>query len=347
MGKDSAYYEELEEKKILKYRSISKLLPDYAVKYLDDKKRSCQINTAINYALDLKYFFEFLQEVNPLLKDMPLKSIPIDILDNLSFDDINEYQDYLELNTGDNKHKNVGKSIERHMSALRGMYKYLCIHRYLTNDATAGASSRKKVNKAIIRMDSNEVHRFMNVIENSAMSSKHQADICTKLQQRDTAILTLLLHTGIRVSECVGLDIDDIDFEADTLRIVRKGGNESILYFDEDVHFALLDYIEGDRKRYMETAEEKALFLSSRKKRMAVRSIQEMVQKYAKIAVPNKKLSPHKMRSTYGTALYKETGDIRLVADVLGHKDINTTAKHYAAIEEEHRRQAAKIRPYD
>lgn len=71
-----------------------------------------------------------------------------------------------------------------------------------------------------------------------------------------------------------------------------------------------------------------------------------MVKKYAKIAVPDKNISPHKMRSTYGTALYRESGDIRLVADVLGHKDINTTAKHYAAMEDDHRRQAASMNLY-
>lgn len=79
---------------------------------------------------------------------------------------------------------------------------------------------------------------------------------------------------------------------------------------------------------------------------MSVSAIERMVKKYAKNATPDKKISPHKMRSTYGTALYKDTGDIRLVSDVLGHKDINTTAKHYAAMEEEHRRIAATIPLY-
>mgnify|MGYP000326280354 CR=1 FL=1 len=83
-----------------------------------------------------------------------------------------------------------------------------------------------------------------------------------------------------------------------------------------------------------------------KKSRMSISAIERMVKKYAKNATPDKKISPHKMRSTYGTALYKDTGDIRLVSDVLGHKDINTTAKHYAAIEEEHRKLAATIPLY-
>ena len=76
---------------------------------------------------------------------------------------------------------------------------------------------------------------------------------------------------------------------------------------------------------------------------MSVRALQELVKKYAMIAVPLKNISPHKLRSTYGTMLYQHTGDIYLVADVLGHKDVNTTKKHYAAIDEEQRKRAAGI----
>lgn len=75
---------------------------------------------------------------------------------------------------------------------------------------------------------------------------------------------------------------------------------------------------------------------------MNVRSVENLVKKYAKIVTPLKKITPHKLRSTYGTALYQETGDIYLVADVLGHKDVNTTKKHYAALDDARRRQAAK-----
>ena len=74
---------------------------------------------------------------------------------------------------------------------------------------------------------------------------------------------------------------------------------------------------------------------------MSIDAIEKLVKKYAQMAVPNKHITPHKLRSTYGTALYRETGDIRLVADVLGHENINTTIDYYAAIEDEHKREAA------
>ena len=104
----------------------------------------------------------------------------------------------------------------------------------------------------------------------------------------------------------------------------------------------LEDYIEGERKHItIADGQDKALFISSKGNRMSVDAIERLVKKYGRIAVPNKKITPHKLRSTYGTALYRETGDIRLVADVLGHENINTTIDYYAAIEDEHKRKAA------
>ena len=112
--------------------------------------------------------------------------------------------------------------------------------------------------------------------------------------------------------------------------------------FREEVEKALKHYIEGDRKAATPlSGHENALFLSTQKRRMGIQAVENMVKKYARQVTPTKKITPHKLRSTYGTSLYKETGDIYLVADVLGHKDVNTTKKHYAAIDEDRRRQAA------
>ena len=154
--------------------------------------------------------------------------------------------------------------------------------------------------------------------------------------------MTLLLGTGIRVSECVGLDINDIDFKNNGIKVTRKGGSEMVIYFGEEVRNAFENYLETTRASATPLPDhENALFLSTQRKRMGVQAIENMVKKYAKQVTPNKKITPHKLRSTYGTSLYKETGDIYLVADVLGHKDVNTTKKHYAAIDDMRRRQAA------
>ena len=112
------------------------------------------------------------------------------------------------------------------------------------------------------------------------------------------------------------------------------------IYFGTEVELALLDYLEERTQMDAEQGSEHALFLSLQRKRIGVKSVENLVKKYAKIVTPLKKITPHKLRSTYGTSLYRETGDIYLVADVLGHSDINTTKKHYAALEDERRRSA-------
>ena len=151
------------------------------------------------------------------------------------------------------------------------------------------------------------------------------------------------MGTGIRVSECVGLNIEDFDFEQNAFMVTRKGGKEVILYLSEEVAAPLKDYLEERKKIDALPGHEDAFFLSLQRKRMTQRAMENMVKKYAKIAAPlKKKISPHKLRSTFGTNLYRETGDIYLVADVLGHSDVNTTRKHYAAIAEDHRRLAAE-----
>ena len=156
-------------------------------------------------------------------------------------------------------------------------------------------------------------------------------------------MLTLMLGTGIRVSECVGLDLNDVDFKNNGIKIHRKGGYESIVYFGEEVEKALFDYMQEREKIIPKEGSGNALFLSMQKKRMNVRSVENLVKKYSRLVTSIKNITPHKLRSTYGTALYQESGDIYLVADVLGHKDVNTTRKHYAAQADERRRQAAKM----
>ena len=156
--------------------------------------------------------------------------------------------------------------------------------------------------------------------------------------------MTLLLGTGIRVSECVGLNLEDVDFNNGAIRIIRKGGNEALIYFGDEVSQALEAYMNGPRKTAEPAAgHEEALFISLNKTRITTRSVERLVKKYSRLVTTVKKITPHKLRSTFGTALYQETGDIYLVADTLGHKDVNTTKKHYAAIDEHRRRMAANV----
>jgi site-specific recombinase XerD len=183
---------------------------------------------------------------------------------------------------------------------------------------------------------------MLDKVESGEDLSTRQSNYHEKTKTRDLAIVTLLLGTGIRVSECVGININDIDWKNMGVKVHRKGGAEVVVYFGDEVAVALNDYYEERKGINAIAGNEEAFFLSMQRKRIGVRAVENLVKKYAKMVTNVKNITPHKLRSTYGTNLYRETGDIYLVADVLGHKDVNTTRKHYAQIEDDRRREAAK-----
>jgi site-specific recombinase XerD len=196
--------------------------------------------------------------------------------------------------------------------------------------------------KQIVRLDVDVVVQLLDEVESGESLSDRQQMYHNRTKVRDLAILTLLLGTGIRVSECVGLDLDDVDFKNNGIKVHRKGGAEVMVYFGDEVMEALLNYMVERKGITPVEGHTNALFLSIQNKRISVRAVENLVKKYSKLVTNVKNITPHKLRSTYGTTLYQETGDIYLVADVLGHKDVNTTRKHYAALEDERRRKAAR-----
>ena len=235
---------------------------------------------------------------------------------------------------------NRERGIMRKISSLKSFYNYFYRSQKLISNPAALVQLPKLHDKEIIRLDVDEVALLLDEVEQGEKLTEKQRAFHEKTKVRDLALLTLLLGTGIRVSECVGLNLNDVDFKNGGIRIHRKGGKEVTVYFGQEVEDALMDYLEERKHVIPEKGHEDALFLSLQRKRLAVRSVENLVKKYAKIVTPTKKITPHKLRSTYGTNLYRETGDIYLVADVLGHSDVNTTKKHYAALEDERRRSA-------
>lgn len=350
MGKDSEFYKDKSRNQKLRLRELLNQMPSWSVDYIYSKEVTTQTSTLISYSYDLITFFKFIQDKNPMYKDVELKKIPLNVLDQLSSEDIIEYQRYLELNVdNDNFHENGKKAIARKMAPLRGLYQYHYARKNIKeNPMILVPLPRLKKDKNIVRMNSYEVQAVLDCIQSgNEQMSERQKKLCQKTQKRDLAILTLMLNTGIRVSECNGLDLNDVDLRANSLTIVRKGGGQDVLYFGDAVHDALEDYIKFERALITPIeGHEQALFYSRQGKRISIDAIENLVKKYAKMAVPTKKITPHKLRSTYGTALYRETGDIRLVADVLGHENINTTIDYYAAIEDEHKRTAANAVNY-
>ncbi len=336
------YHDEQNKKNIMKMRTVLETLPPFCRLYFRGIEEYTSARTRLAYAYDLRLFFEFLHEKNAVCAKTDITTYEVSLLDQITRIDIEEYLEYMSLYQKDGKDiTNDERGKARKLAALRSFYNYFYQSELIHNNPAALVPLPKLHDKEIIRLEPNEVAILLDQVEDGTKLTRKELEYHKKTKLRDVALLTLLLGTGIRVSECVGLDIQDVDFETGGIKIRRKGGYEAVVYFGEEVETALLDYLEQRELAIPEEGHENALFLSLQNRRMAVRSVENLVKKYASRVTTLKKITPHKLRSTYGTALYQESGDIYLVADVLGHKDVNTTRKHYAAQADQRRRQAA------
>jgi len=339
----TTYHDEVNKKNIMHLRKILDTLPPFCGQYFRGIQEYTSSRTRVAYAYDIRVFFEYLHENNPLFKKTPIKEYQLEILDLVTRLDIEEYLEHCTYYIKNGKeYMNDERGKSRKLASLRSFYNYFFRNEMIEKNPTSLVQMPKLHEKEIVRLDPDEVAILLDAVETGEKLTKKQLQYHEKNKLRDIALLTLMLGTGIRVSECVGIDIQDVDFKNNGVKIRRKGGYEAIIYFGEEVKLALLDYLEQRSNMTSVAGHEDALFLSMQNKRITVRAVENLVKKYASIVTSLKKITPHKLRSTYGTTLYRETGDIYLVADVLGHKDVNTTRKHYAALEEDRRRQAAK-----
>ncbi len=345
MEKKQTYHEHTDIENTLRLRQVLATLPPFCRDYFRAIDATTTTKTRISYAYDIRIFFQFLLETNPSLKEKSMTDLTVQILDQVKAVDIEEYQEYLKVYQNRNADKletNGELGLKRKISALRSFYAYYYKREMIETNPAVLVDVPKIHEKSIIRLDADEVALLLDHIEHCGDTLTGQKRVFwEKNKERDLAIVTLLLGTGIRVSECVGLDIEDVDFKNNGIKVTRKGGNEMVVYFGPEVEKALRNYLEVRENITPLSGHEHALFYSAQKKRIGVQAIENLVKKYAREITTTKKITPHKLRSTYGTALYQETGDIYLVADVLGHRDVNTTKKHYAALDDARRRQAA------
>ena len=344
MEKKTTYHEQKDVENILRLREVLTTLPPFCRDYFRAIDTTTTTKTRISYAYDIRIFFQFLLDENPAFKNYKMTDFTVDVLDQIKALDLEEYQEYLKVyQAGDKTETNGERGLKRKISALRSFYAYFYKREMIETNPTVLIDVPKIHDKSIIRLVTDEVALLLDYIEHCGDQLTGQKRVYyEKTKERDLAIVTLLLGTGIRVSECVGLDIEDVDFKNNGIKVTRKGGNEMVVYFGPEVEKALKRYIEVRENIIPLEGHEHALFYSAQRRRIGVQAVENLVKKYASQITTTKKITPHKLRSTYGTTLYQETGDIYLVADVLGHKDVNTTKKHYAAIDDARRRQAAK-----
>lgn len=356
MAKRISYQTERSQRMNERLRELQRELPSSCTDYFRSISQTTSPLTRLAYAYDLRLFFQYLNLENMYFANSSVLMLTGNDLAHITARDILGFQEYLQqyVKVTDNNEnrdndlsptlvQNYELGIMRKLSTVRSYFDYLFRNEIIPANVASMVTLPRRLEKPILYLEPDEVQRLMDTVVSGEGLSEKQKKYLAVTQKRDIAILMLFLGTGIRVSELVGLDTDHLDFTHNAFIVTRKGGNQVILYYPDTVKEALENYLMERESVSALPGHEYALFLSLQKRRITSRAVENMVKKYAQIAAPLKKrISPHKLRSTFGTALYQQTGDIYLVSDALGHSDVNTTKRHYAALKDSKRREAAQ-----
>lgn len=355
MAKRVSYQTEHSHRTNDRLRDLQRELPVSCTDYFRSISQTTSPLTRLAYAYDLRLFFQYLSLENMYFANSSILMLTGDDLAQITARDILGFQEYLQQyvkNTDDKDDnddlsprlvQNYELGIMRKLSSIRSYFDFLFRNEFIPANVASMVTLPKRHEKPVLYLEPDEVQRLMDTVVSGDGLSERQKKYLAVTQKRDIAILMLFLGTGIRVSELIGLDTDHLDFTQNAFMVTRKGGNQVILYYPDAVKEALERYLSERKSVSTLPGHEYALFLSLQKRRITARAVENLVKKYAQIAAPLKKrISPHKLRSTFGTTLYQQTGDIYLVSDALGHSDVNTTKRHYAALKDSKRREAAQ-----
>ncbi len=351
MARTTDYHVQVERKRLQRLRELMQELPASCGDFFLSIAQTTSSLTRLAYAYDLRLFFQYLVSEQPDFAGCDIRLITEKQIGQITVRQLRGFQDYLSQyirqdEEGENETviSNHELGIMRKLCAVRSYFEFMFSSEMIPANIATLLPLPKPHEKPILFLEPEEVERLLDSAANGNGLSARQQRFQKLTQKRDIAILSLFLGTGIRVSELVGIDIEDIDFSINGFLVTRKGGNQTILYLPDSVVAPLRDYLQERMNIEAVPGNENALFLSLQRRRITQRAVENLVKKYAMVAAPLKKrISPHKLRSTFGTNLYRQTGDIYLVADVLGHSDVNTTRKHYAAMSDARRRKAAQL----
>ena len=280
--------------------------------------QGCSVRTVDEYALDLKNFFKYylackngMPTDKKTLEETSIRPITLDTVKAVNTEDIYQYLFFVT-----EAKRNASAAKARKLSAIKGFYKYLVAkRRYFDENPAANIESPKQ---------KKSLPKFLSLEESLDLLDAVKNDKDSKTTARDFAIITLFLNCGMRVSELVGISLNDLDRELRSMRVVGKGNKERIIYLNEACKEAVSSYLSV---RMAMKSESTALFLSSRANRISVKTVQWMVYKYLDMAgLESKRYSVHKLRHTAATLMY-QTGnvDVRVLKDILGHEQLNTT----------------------
>lgn len=298
-------------------------------------------NTVDEYYLDLRTFFRYLKLSRGLvprsteLEDISISDIDVPFISKVTLAEIYDFLAFLsrdrikQPNSAEPEFGLTASSRARKIAAIRSFFKYMTVKAKLLEENPVQDLDSPKLPKTLPRyLTLEESQRLLSAVDGSN-------------KERDYCILCIFLNCGLRISELVGMNVND--YRGDSLRVIGKGNKERTVYLNDACRAALDAWLEV--RRNLVPARVSAMFLSNRRTRISVDSVQVMVKKYLKRAGLDASLySTHKLRHTAATLMLQNGVDVRTLQEVLGHENLNTT-QIYTHIDNAELRTAAAANP--
>ncbi len=326
--------------KLIDYDELPKLVRDFVAYKQTIQNRSKK--TMDEYALDLRTFFRYLVLERSGTKienltDEEFAAVDISGLDIRFISTVTPEDIYSFLSYASSSRSNQWSARARKLSAIKSFYKYLTVGIRATENNPAKNIEGPQKKKSL--------PKFLSLSESERLLEAVRADTLSKTKERDYAILVLFLNCGMRLSELVGINLSDIDREMESLRVVGKGSKERLIYLNDACRDALRAYLRV-RASDEQIKDKNALFLSSRHSRISNKTVQWLVYKYLGAAgLEHKHFSTHKLRHTAATLMYQSGNvDVRVLKDILGHEQLNTT-QIYTHVSDESMKRAIAANP--
>lgn len=302
--------------------------------------QGCSSKTVDEYLMDLRTFFRFLlAKENGIPADSDeFLQIDVSVIDLARISRITTAEIYEFLMYTGNIRGNQSAAKARKLSSIKGLYKYLVNKRNYLETNPAQNIESPKAKKAL--------PKFLTLEESLALLEAVRNDVNSKNRVRDYAMLTLFLNCGMRVSELVGIKLNDLDPALRSMRVIGKGNKERIIYLNEACRSVLIPLIEERCGPKYANVKTKSLFLSNRNECISVKTVQHIVYKYLTMAgLEAKHYSVHKLRHTAATLMYQSGQvDVRVLKDILGHEQLNTT-QIYTHVSDAHMQEAMEKNP--
>lgn len=316
-------------------------LPDFIFDYIEVYYTGESINTQIGYSIDLRIFLEYLSKFK--FRDVEnLENFTCEHMAKVRAEDIIRFKSYLkeyqstyispEGKPVTRTRKNSAFGINRKLSSVRGLFSYLYKTDQIPENVTDKVDMNKLHQKIKKPLSTQETLRLLHILyHGEEVFTGRTLTEYLRTKQRDIAILISYLGTGVRVSELVNLNVQDVCFDTSSFIVTRKGGDEQEIFMPVQVENELYNYIK-ERSEMEGIKDKDALFISRQGKRMTVSSVEKMLKKYCTAVgiIDSDKSRPHALRRTFACRLLEDGVDIKMVAELMGHKNIEVTHKFYA-----------------